>query len=83
MWLPKIFGTLTSAWTTQMFADPKFWEALRNNFLWLLMVPGLSTAFGLLAAVGSVILACDLWILFEGLRLLFGDAAPEAETRAA
>jgi len=34
----------------QMFADPKFWEALRNNFLWLLIVPGLSTAFGLLAA---------------------------------
>jgi alpha-glucoside transport system permease protein len=35
---------------SQMFADPKFWEALRNNFLWLLIVPGLSTAFGLLAA---------------------------------
>jgi alpha-glucoside transport system permease protein len=34
----------------QMFAEPKFWEALRNNFLWLLVVPGLSTAFGLLAA---------------------------------
>ncbi len=34
----------------QMAADPKFWEALRNNFLWLLIVPGLATAFGLLAA---------------------------------
>jgi len=35
---------------SQMAADPKFWEALRNNFLWLLIVPGLATAFGLLAA---------------------------------
>ncbi len=35
---------------TQMFSEPKFWEALRNNFLWLLIVPAMSTAFGLLAA---------------------------------
>jgi alpha-glucoside transport system permease protein len=34
----------------KMFAEPKFWEALRNNFLWLLIVPAMSTAFGLLAA---------------------------------
>ena len=34
----------------QMASEPKFWEALRNNFLWLLIVPGLATAFGLLAA---------------------------------
>jgi len=34
----------------QMFAEPKFWEALRNNMLWLIVVPALSTAFGLLAA---------------------------------
>ena len=34
----------------QMFNDPKFWEAVRNNFLWLLIVPAASTAFGLLAA---------------------------------
>lgn len=34
----------------QMFGEAKFWEALRNNFLWLLIVPALSTAFGLLAA---------------------------------
>ncbi len=34
----------------QMLAEPKFWEALRNNFLWLLIVPAASTAFGLLAA---------------------------------
>lgn len=34
----------------QMFAEPKFWEAMRNNMLWLLVVPALSTVFGLLAA---------------------------------
>ena len=34
----------------QMSADPKFWEALRNNMLWLIIVPAMSTAFGLLAA---------------------------------
>ncbi len=34
----------------QMMDDPKFWEALQNNMLWLLIVPAASTAFGLLAA---------------------------------
>ncbi|GLQ33994.1 alpha-glucoside ABC transporter permease [Amylibacter marinus] len=34
----------------RMFDDDKFWEAVQNNFLWLLVVPALSTAFGLLAA---------------------------------
>ena len=34
----------------QMLAEPKFWEAIRNNFFWLLVVPALSTAFGLLVA---------------------------------
>ncbi len=33
-----------------LFAEPKFWEALRNNMLWLIVVPAASTAFGLLAA---------------------------------
>jgi alpha-glucoside transport system permease protein len=35
---------------TQMFSEPKFWEAMRNNMLWLIVVPAASTAFGLLAA---------------------------------
>jgi alpha-glucoside transport system permease protein len=35
---------------SQMFDEPKFWEAMRNNMLWLIVVPALSTAFGLLAA---------------------------------
>ena len=34
----------------QMFAEGKFWEALRNNMLWLIVVPAASTAFGLLVA---------------------------------
>jgi alpha-glucoside transport system permease protein len=34
----------------QMFAEPKFWEAMRNNMLWLIVVPAASTGFGLLAA---------------------------------
>ncbi|MEP5155229.1 sugar ABC transporter permease, partial [Planktotalea sp.] len=34
----------------QMFAEPKFMEAMRNNMLWLIIVPATSTAFGLLAA---------------------------------
>jgi len=33
----------------------------------------------LLAGLGGVILACDVWILVEGLRLLLGDAGPEPE----
>ncbi len=35
---------------TRMLGEPKFWEALRNNMLWLVVVPAASTAFGLLAA---------------------------------
>ncbi len=34
----------------RMMGEPKFWEAIRNNLLWLLVVPALSTGFGLLAA---------------------------------
>ncbi len=35
---------------SKMFEDAKFWEALRNNMMWLIVVPAASTAFGLLAA---------------------------------
>ena len=34
----------------QMVSEPKFWEAMHNNLLWLVIVPALSTVFGLLAA---------------------------------
>ena len=35
---------------SQMVSEPKFWESMQNNILWLIVVPALSTAFGLLAA---------------------------------
>ena len=35
---------------TEMLAESKFWEAMRNNILWLIVVPAASTGFGLLAA---------------------------------
>ncbi|MEO1238226.1 MAG: sugar ABC transporter permease [Pseudomonadota bacterium] len=35
---------------SQMMSEAKFWEAIRNNMLWLIVVPAMSTAFGLLAA---------------------------------
>ncbi len=34
----------------QMFSEAKFWEAMLNNMMWLIVVPAASTAFGLLAA---------------------------------
>jgi len=34
----------------QMLGEDKFWEAMRNNMLWLIVVPAASTGFGLLAA---------------------------------
>ncbi len=34
----------------KMMNEDKFWEAVRNNLLWLIVVPAASTAFGLLVA---------------------------------
>jgi alpha-glucoside transport system permease protein len=34
----------------QMFAEQKFWEAMSNNMLWLVIVPAASTVMGLLVA---------------------------------
>jgi alpha-glucoside transport system permease protein len=34
----------------QMMTEDKFWESMRNNMLWLIVVPAMATAFGLLAA---------------------------------
>ncbi len=34
----------------RMANEPKFWEAISNNLLWLIVVPAASTAFGLIAA---------------------------------
>ena len=35
---------------SQMMNEGKFWEAIRNNMLWLIVVPAASTAAGLLVA---------------------------------
>ena len=35
---------------TSMFGESKFWESMKNNMIWLLVVPAMSTAFGVLAA---------------------------------
>lgn len=35
---------------SQMASEPKFWEAMKNNMLWLIVVPAVATAFGLLTA---------------------------------
>jgi alpha-glucoside transport system permease protein len=35
---------------SQMLGEEKFWESLSNNMLWLIVVPAMSTLFGLLAA---------------------------------
>ncbi|WP_419909133.1 carbohydrate ABC transporter permease [Hoeflea sp.] len=34
----------------QMASEPKFWEAMRNNMFWLIVVPAASTVMGLLVA---------------------------------
>lgn len=34
----------------QMMGEPKFWEAMRNNMVWLIVVPAMSTVFGLIVA---------------------------------
>ena len=34
----------------QLVSEPKFWEAIRNNMLWLIVVPVMSTIFGLIVA---------------------------------
>ncbi|MDP3263292.1 MAG: sugar ABC transporter permease [Tabrizicola sp.] len=34
----------------QMMSEEKFWESMQNNMVWLVVVPAMSTAFGLLAA---------------------------------
>ena len=74
----------------QMLDDPKFWEALRNNFLWLLIVPAASTAFGLLAAqltdriawgnIAKSLIFMPMAISFVGAAVIFKliyDARPE------
>ena len=76
----------------QMMAEPKFWEAIRNNMLWLIVVPAASTAFGLLVAqltdrlfwgnIAKSLIFMPMAISFVGASVIFKliyDARP-AET---
>ncbi len=73
----------------QMFGEPKFWEALRNNMFWLIVVPAASTAFGLLVAqltdriawgnVAKSVIFMPMAISFVGASVIFKliyDARP-------
>ena len=74
----------------RMFAEDKFWEAVRNNLLWLLVVPAASTGFGLLAAqltdrigwgnIAKSLIFMPMAISFVGAAVIFKlvyDARPE------
>jgi len=74
----------------RMFDEAKFWEAVRNNLLWLLIVPAASTAFGLLAAqltdriswgnIAKSLIFMPMAISFVGAAVIFKlvyDARPE------
>ena len=74
----------------QMFAEDKFIEALRNNILWLIVVPAASTGFGLLAAqltdrlrwgnVAKSVIFMPMAISFVGAAVIFKliyEARPE------
>ncbi len=74
----------------QMFAEAKFWEAMRNNMLWLIVVPAASTALGLLVAqltdriswgnIAKSLIFMPMAISFVGASVIFKliyDARPE------
>jgi alpha-glucoside transport system permease protein len=74
----------------QMMSEPKFWEAMRNNMLWLIVVPAASTAFGLLAAqltdriawgnIAKSLIFMPMAISFVGASVIFKliyDARPD------
>ena len=74
----------------QMASEPKFWEAIRNNLMWLIVVPAASTAFGLLVAqltdriswgnIAKSLIFMPMAISFVGASVIFKliyDARPE------
>ena len=76
----------------QMFGEDKFWEAMFNNILWLLVVPAVSTAFGLLVAqltdriawgnIAKSLIFMPMAISFVGASVIFKliyDARPEGQ----
>src|SRR5690606_29368104 len=66
---------------TQMASEPKFVEAVKNNMLWLIVVPAASTAFGLMVAqltdrikwgnVAKTLIFMPMAISFVGASLIF------------
>ncbi len=79
---------------SQMFGEPKFWEAMRNNMIWLIVVPAASTAFGLLAAqltdrigwgnFAKSLIFMPMAISFVGASVIFKliyDARPAAQAQ--
>ncbi len=75
-----------------MMSEGKFWEAMRNNMLWLLVVPAASTGFGLLAAqltdrirwgnIAKSLIFMPMAISFVGASVIWKlvyDARPEGQ----
>ncbi|WP_342075855.1 sugar ABC transporter permease [Yoonia sp. SS1-5] len=75
---------------SKMFAEPKFIEAMKNNILWLIIVPAAATGFGLLAAqltdrlswgnIAKSIVFMPMAISFVGAAVIFKlvyEARPE------
>ena len=78
----------------QMVSEPKFWEAMSNNMLWLIVVPAASTAFGLLAAqltdrikwgnIAKSLIFMPMAISFVGASVIFKlvyDARPAGQNQ--
>jgi alpha-glucoside transport system permease protein len=76
----------------QMMNEPKFWEAMRNNMLWMVVVPALSTGFGLLDAqltdriawgnIAKMFIFMPMAISFVGASVIWKlvyDARPEGQ----
>ena len=71
----RFVGVANYQWLAQ---DPKFREAIRNNLLWLIVVPALSTLFGLLAAQLTDRLTWGAWarsLIFMPMAISFVGAA--------
>jgi len=78
----------------QMASESKFWEAMRNNMMWLIVVPAASTAFGLLAAqltdrlkwgnIAKSLIFMPMAISFVGASVIFKliyDAKPASQSQ--
>ncbi|MEN8888102.1 MAG: sugar ABC transporter permease, partial [Celeribacter marinus] len=77
----------------QLVSEAKFWEAIRNNMLWLIVVPAMSTIFGLIVAqltdrikwgnIAKSIIFMPMAISFVGAsviwKLVYDARPPEAE----